>query len=146
MLPVGPPGVVRLSVSTPLTEFAAGHVFAPVVFDVDAERLRGYTAAVADAVPFYESEGLAPPLALVAFSLGGLLEQVSLPAGSLHVNESMESHRAVRLGERLECRFVLAQRSQRAGWIVSVIDVQIGNDMAPALTARATLLSPLTAA
>jgi hypothetical protein len=125
-----------------LTDLAAGHVFEPIVFTVDAGKARAYRNAVGDTNPFYEVEGLVPPLALAALTLGALLNQVGLPPGTLHVNESMESHRAVAVGTSVECRATLAQRSQRAGWIVSVLDSQISLDGAPALSARATVLSP----
>ena len=125
-----------------LTDLSAGHVFEPIVFTVDAGKARAYREAVGDANPFYEQEGLVPPLALAALTLGALLNQVGLPAGSLHVNESMESRRAVPIGATVECQATLAQRSQRAGWVVSVLDSQVLFDGATALTARATVLSP----
>ena len=125
-----------------LTDLAAGHVFEPITLTVDTERARAYRAAVGDANPFYEAEGLVPPLALAALTLGALLNQVGLPPGTLHVNETMESHRAVAAGATVECRATLAQRSQRAGWVVSVLDSQVTFEGAPALSARATVLSP----
>jgi hypothetical protein len=125
-----------------LTDLAAGHVFEPIVLTIDAARARAYLDAIGDTNPFYEKEGLVPPLALAALTLGGLLNQVGLPPGSLHVNETVESRHAVAIGATVECRATLAQRSQRAGWVVSVLDSQITLDGELALSARATVMSP----
>jgi hypothetical protein len=125
-----------------LTDLAAGHVFEPIAFTVDAAQTQAYRDAVGDTNPLYERESLVPPLALVALSLGALLNQVGLPPGTLHANEKVESHRAVEVGASVECRATLAQRSQRAGWIISVLDSQVVLDGSPALSARATVLSP----
>lgn len=125
-----------------LIDLAAGHSFEPIRFSVDVARSRAYCAAVADSLPLYEAEAVVPPLAVAALALGGLLNQVGLPPGSLHVNETVDCRRSVPAGARLECRATLAQRSQRAGWIVSVLDCEVRLDGATALTARSTVLSP----
>jgi hypothetical protein len=126
-----------------LIDLPAGHVFETIVFSVDAERSRAYRGAVADALPLYEAEALVPPLALAALALGGLLNQVGLPPGSLHVNETVEGRVVVPVGASVECRATLAQRSQRGGWIVAVIEAEIRLDGATAVRARSTVLSPM---
>ena len=83
-----------------------------------------------------------PPLAVAAVALGVLLESVSLPPGTLHVNESLEFKKPVAPGATLECHAKLAQRSVRGGLVVSVIDSEIMVDGSPAVMARATVMSP----
>jgi hypothetical protein len=129
-------------VSTVLTDLPAGHVFEPIRFSIDAERARAYRGAVGDALPLYDEAGIVPPLAVAAVALGELLESVSLPPGTLHVNESLSFSAAVAPGAALECRAVLALRSLRGGWVVSVLDSEILVDGRAAVTARATVLSP----
>ena len=125
-----------------LTDLAAGHVFPPITFKVDAEQAYAYCGAVGDALGLYEDAGVVPPLAVAALALGALLEQVSLPPGTLHAAESLSFKAPVAAGATLECRATLAQRSQRSGWIVSVLDTEVSLDGAVAVTARATVLSP----
>jgi acyl dehydratase len=107
------------------------------------ERLLAYRRAVGDSLSLYDDVGVAPPLAVAAFALGALLEEVGLPPGSLHVNEGLEYHKAVPVGARLECRAVLAQRSQRSGWIVSVLDSQLLVDGETVISARSSVMSPV---
>jgi hypothetical protein len=112
---------------------------------LDAGRCRAYRAATGDALTVYDAEGAVPPLAVAAFALGALLESVGLPPGTLHANESLQAHRAVPEGSTVECRARVAQRSQRGGWVVTVLesDLHLGGESA--VSARATVLCPAEA-
>jgi acyl dehydratase len=127
-----------------LTDLAAGHVFEPITFTVDPDRVNAYLASAGDRLSLYGAARVVPPLAIAAFALGALLEQVSLPPGTLHASESLTFKAPVAFGARLECRATLAQRSQRAGWIVSVLDSEISAEGALAVVARATVLSQIS--
>jgi acyl dehydratase len=130
-------------VAAPLTALAAGHVFPEVTLTIDAAAARAYRDAVGDEQPVYAAAGAAvPPLAVVALALGALLRQAELPPGSLHASESVEAHRVVHEGDAVRCRTVLAQRSLRAGFVVSVLESELSVAGEAALTARATVLSP----
>ncbi len=128
-----------------LTDLPAGHIFPPTEITLTAEASRAYLAAVGDNLPAYGDAGAVPPLAVAALALGELMRQVTLPPGSLHASESLECHSIVPVGATVECRAKLAQRSQRAGWVVSVLesDLLVAGDLA--VSTRATVLSPLEA-
>jgi hypothetical protein len=125
-----------------LTEVPTGHDFEPISFSIDAERSRAYRQATGDALPIYDASGNVPPLAVAALALGALLERVELPPGTLHANESASFKRAVPVGARLDCHARLAQRSQRGGWVVSVLETEIRLEGETAVQARATVLCP----
>jgi hypothetical protein len=126
-----------------LTSLEAGHVFPVATLTIDAAAVSAYRDAVGDTQAVYAMAGnAAPPLAVVALALGALLEQTELPPGSLHASESLEAHRIVREGDAVECHAVLAQRSVRAGWVVSVLESKLMVAGESAITARATVLSP----
>lgn len=126
-----------------LTDLQAGHIFAPTRFTITKEMARAYRSAVSDARDdLYDSSGAVPPLAVAALALGALLREVTLPPGSLHAGESLEFHAAVPEGSLLVCRARLAQRSVRAGWVVSVLETDLLLGEATAVSARATVLSP----
>ena len=135
-------GAHRLGVTTVLTDLQAGHEFDPVSFQLDAERVRAYRDATGDQIELYEQQGVAPPLAIAAFALGALLEVVTLPEGTLHISEGLTFSAIVPVGSVVACRARLAQRSVRAGMVVSVLETEISHDGKLALTARATVMSP----
>ena len=128
--------------SSSLTDLPAGHVFEPITFRITPGAARAYRDAAGDTLNLYAQLGAVPPLAVAALALGALLQQVSLPPGTLHASESLRFSARVPTGATVECRATLAQRSQRAGWIVSVLDSQISCEGRPAVSARATVLSP----
>ncbi len=127
-----------------LTDLEAGHSFPVRNFRISAEQARAYVAATADgqAETYAACGNAVPPLAVAALALGALLQEVTLPAGSLHASESLEFLAAVPVGSTLECRARLAQRSLRAGWVVSVLETELFLSTRLAVSARATVLSP----
>ena len=128
-----------------LTDLPAGHVFEPITFTLNAGAARAYRDAVGDTLNLYDQFGAVPPLAVAALALGALLGQVFLPPGTLHASESLQFGARVPTGATVECHSVLAQRSLRAGWIVSVLETEISFAGRPAVAARATVLSPAPA-
>jgi acyl dehydratase len=130
-------------VTVSLTDLEAGHTFTSTRFTVTAQMARAYRGATGDAQDaVYASGSVVPPLAVAALALGELLKQVALPDGSLHASESLEFRAPVPEGAELECRARLAQRSVRAGWVVSVLETDLFLAERPAVSARATVLSP----
>jgi mannose/cellobiose epimerase-like protein (N-acyl-D-glucosamine 2-epimerase family) len=125
-----------------LTELPAGHAFEAMSIVLDAARCRAYRDATGDALDVYDAQSAVPPLAVAAFALGALLESVGLPPGTLHANESLQTHRAVPVGSTVECRARVAQRSQRGGWIVTVLESDALLDGESAVFSRATVLCP----
>ena len=125
-----------------LTDLPAGHEFPTVTFLLDSQRIRDYVASTEDELGVYEGLGAAPPLAVAAFALGALLEEVTLPEGTLHVSEALSFNAPVPIGAAVECRARLVQRSVRGGMVVSVLETEITHDGRLALTARATVMSP----
>jgi hypothetical protein len=129
-------------VTVSLTDLPAGHVFPTASFTIDAEAVRAYCAATGDSLALYAEAAIVPPLAAAALCLGALLKDVSLPSGTLHANESVDVAAPVPVDAGLDCCTTLVQRSQRSGWVVSVIESVLYAGDEAALTTRATVLSP----
>ena len=80
---------------------------------VTEDRVRQYLAAVGDQQPAYFDLALAPPLALSAWSLGSLLQQLSLPPGAIHSLQDVETIRGVRFGEEIHSTAQVNKPRQR---------------------------------
>ena len=126
-----------------ISSFPRGHEFSPATFTVPAERAVAYLRAVGDEGEYGDC---VPPLAAVALGLGALQEQVSLPEGSLHTGQEVEQVTPAREGEVLSMTARIAQRSERQGFVISVIEFEIGGRAGAAVRARTTIMAPAAGA
>jgi len=71
------------------------------VWTVTEDKVRQYLNAVGDEQPAYFDLAMAPPLALSAWSLGALLDQLALPPGAIHSLQELETFRGVKFDEEI---------------------------------------------
>jgi len=128
---------------TSISSFPRGHEFPAARFAADDARITAYLRAVGDSGSY---EGRVPPLAAVALGLGALHEHITLPEGSLHTGQEVEHLAPLRAGEALTLTGRIAQRSERQGFVISVIEFEITAAGEPAVRARTTILAPAAAA
>lgn len=132
---------------TPLPDLPKGHRFPDIIFPLTAQNIARYLDAVEDANELYLERSLAPPLAVATLALGALLDFVELPAGALHTGQEVTSYAGVPIGATLTLAGTIAQRSERAGFVISIIQFEVTPAKAPgpAITGRTTLMSPVDA-
>jgi hypothetical protein len=126
-----------------ISSFPRGHEFPAARFVVDEARVSAYLRAVGD-TGSYEDD--VPPLAAVALGLGALQEHIALPEGSLHTGQEVEHVASLRAGDELTLTGRIAQRSERQGFVISVIEFEIAAGGEPAVRARTTIMAPAVAA
>lgn len=131
-----------MAARTPLPDLPKGHEFPPTRFRLTSDDVVMYLEAVADRNAVYSERGLAPPLAVAAGALASLLDVIELPGGALHSGQEVDARTGVEIGSELELSGRVAQRSERAGMIISVIafDVTVLGASEPALTGRTTVI------
>lgn len=128
---------------TSISAFPRGHEFPPAGFSVSAERVASYLRAIGDEGAY---GGRVPPLAAVALGLGALQEHILLPEGSLHTGQEVEQLATARAGEELSMTARIAQRSERQGFVISVIELDIAGGAGTAVRARTTIMAPAAGA
>lgn len=110
---------------------------------VTEESVQQYLKAVGDSLPLYRQTGLAPPLALVAYALGAILQKLALPPGSIHSLQELEAHRPVRFGQEVWGIARLSRPKVRAGMqFVTVGYALQDSDNETLLTGKTTVLVP----
>ena len=77
------------------------------------EDVRAYLAATGESAERWA--GTVPPLMLVAWMIGALMERIDIPDRLLHTGQEFQMHRALRTGEAVELRFTVASLSVRRG-------------------------------
>ena len=129
--------------SSSISSFPRGHEFPEAKFRVSAERVAAYLRAIGDEGAY---AGCVPPLAAAALGLGALQEHISLPEGSLHTGQEVEQVGGVREGDELTLTARIAQRSERQGYVISVIEFEISGVAGAAIRARSTIMAPAAGA
>lgn len=124
---------------TSISAFPRGHEFPAAAFSLTAEQVRAYLAAVGDTNDYGDT---VPPLAAVALGLNALQERIALPEGSLHTGQEVEHSAPVRAGAALRLTGRIAQRSERLGFVISVIEFEISASTSVAIRARTTIMAP----
>lgn len=131
-MPTAPPSIATLP---------HGYVFPPGPVSLTPEAVAAYVAATQDGSA-YASSGGVPPLAVAALALRRLLEACTLPPGSLHTGQEIEFHAVVRPGDELTMTGQIAQRSERAGMAIVVVEFAVSRPDSPVVTGRTTVMAP----
>ncbi len=97
---------------------------------LDADTVRSYVRAVDDRSPLASSGEVVPPMALAALSVRGVVQDLGIPGGTLHLGQEVEFTDTVVVGETISCTAEMAQNSVRGGQRVLVIRliVEAGDD------------------
>ena len=68
---------------------------------------------------------LVPPMAIAAFSIRGVVNDLAIPGGTLHTGQEIEFLSPVYVGETLEFSAVILQNSVRGGWRFLVVGISV---------------------
>jgi hypothetical protein len=133
-----------LSAPAPVSvlDLARGEALAGATFVISREDVDAYTGAVGDGNDY---RGRVPPLCAVALALRSLQERLSLPDGTLHTSQEVEHLGEVRAGDALTINGRVAQRSERQGVTIVVLEYAIAVAGADRLRARTTIMAPSAA-
>ena len=126
-----------------LAHLPAGHEFTPVNRRIQPLDVQLYVRAVQESNAMFQQGDLVPPAALGAYALGMILEQVDLPAGTVHAAQEMSFFGSVSNEETLTFRARVAQNSVRGGWRFLAIDFSGTDSMdKQVVEGRSTVLVP----
>ena len=126
-----------------MPRFSVGHRFPEQHVHVAPEKVRQYLAAVGSKSPLYRGDSsTAPPLAVAAWILAGLIEAIGLPPGSVHATQEFSFKDAVPIGGLLDATAEVVQATSRAGMDVIVVEIVAVHEDRPILSGRSMLMMP----
>ena len=128
---------------TTLAALEKGHEFPPASFDLSEAWVDAYVASVEDEAIGALEGGFVPPMAIAALSIRALLDQASLPPGTLHAGQELTFTSPVRRGEPLTVTARIVSRGERAGWVLMGVELRVARDGVAVMTGRATLSFPV---
>ncbi len=110
-------------------------------WQVSEEFVAAYLEAVGDGSPVCFEHRLAPPLALAARGLGGLLEKLELPPGAIHSVQEIETKQPVPFGAEVTAQAVVGPSRRRGGMELLAVNLSLQDGKgATALESKSTVL------
>jgi hypothetical protein len=126
-------------------DFRRGDVLRPFTLRVSAEEARAYLVATGESAATARLwEHTAPPLAVGALLLAGLMDEVPLPAGAVHIGQDFEFIHPIPLDAEVEVRMVIAQQSVRQGANVVVFGSELTSAGRVVMRGRTMVTAPAT--
>jgi acyl dehydratase len=109
---------------------------------LDPETVSRYVEAVGDRSPLASSE-IVPPMAVAALSVRGVVNDLRIPGGTLHLGQEIEFIGPVRVGETITCSAELAQNSVRGGSRILVVLLSVTDvDNRTVMIGKSTIAVP----
>ena len=128
------------------SRLAPGALVSNRSYVLDDDMVRRYAEAVGDRSRLHSPDGgaeLAPPMAIAALSLRGVVNDLEIPGGTLHAGQELEFVEAVPVGGTLDCRAAVLQNSVRGGWRFIVVGLEVGNGRGDTvLQGKSTIMLP----
>ena len=126
-----------------MPRFAVGHRFPAQTVHLAPESVRQYLAAVGSESPLYQGDNTtAPPLAVAAWVLAGLIEAIGLPPGSVHATQEFTFMDTAPLDSTLDAEAEVVQAASRGGMDVIVVELRAQHEQRAVLTGRSMLMMP----
>ena len=120
-----------------------GYKFKPVDYTVSKKDVDNYLSAVGTSSEFYSRNEICPPKALLAFSLRSIMEEISLPEGSIHVSQEMNCYGTICNNDKVILGGEISQNSSRSGWRYLTLDVTVESGTKKcSISGKATILVP----
>ena len=86
---------------------------------------------------------LAPPMSIAALSLRGVVNDLQIPGGTLHVGQEMEFKGSVEVGEDLRCVASVASNNVRGDWRFLAVDLSVlSSSSDEVMVGKSTIMLP----
>lgn len=133
--------------SVDYSKLVLGQQVSSHTYVLDAHAVSRYVDAVEDrSEPSVGDDGspLAPPTAVAALSLRGVVNDLAIPGGTLHAGQELEFKAPVPVGEALECVATLVQNSTRGDWRFMVVRLSVENGKGQrVMEGKSTIMLPV---
>ena len=127
-------------------QLEAGQVVSRHSYCLDSELVSDYVEAVQDDSGLILADSgaeLVPAMAVAALSIRGVIEDLRIPGGTLHVGQEFEFSGAVSVGQTVDCVATLSQNSVRGEWRFLIVDCKVtGEDDAEVMQGKSTIMIP----
>ena len=116
-------------------------------WEITADWLNDYLIAVSDTGVEYTRLGMVPPVAISSLVIGGLLEKLGLPSGTIHSLQEIETIGPALIGDLLRASAAIGQTRQRGDLKFVTVNYSVNNAAGKEVqVGKSTVLIPYEAA
>ena len=127
-------------------ELEIGTVVSQQKYILDRKSVQKYISAVNDTSVQHETDAsnIAPPMSIAALSLRGVVNDLKIPGGTLHIGQELSFLKPVRVGMHLECTAILSSNSVRGEFRFMVVDLNVKDDINDhVMKGKSTIMLPV---
>jgi len=106
-------------------QLEVGYEFSLASYQLDSAMISAYCKAVGETSSLYHDTGLVPPMAVAAFAMAALSENISLPPGAIHVFQKLEFIDTVSTKDTITCHARVSRKQERGGLRLLSIDLTV---------------------
>ena len=128
------------------SELEIGTIVSKQSYVLDRESVQKYILAVEDSTfsTVAESSNIAPPMSIAALSLRGVVNDLNIPGGTLHIGQELSFLKTVPVGIYLECEAVLSSNSVRGDFRFMVVVLSVRDDVKEhVMKGKSTIMLPV---
>ena len=115
-------------------------------WEITEDWLNDFLIAVSDIGVEYTKSGMVPPVAISALVIGGLLEKLGLPSGTIHSLQEIETISPALIGDLLRVSAVIGQTRQRGNLKFVTVAYRVNNAVGEEVqVGKSTVLVPYEA-
>ena len=124
----------------------AGDLISKRLHKITEGTLSTYLSAVQDQSALLSNnkgQTIAPPMAIAALSLRGVIEDLKIPGGTLHVGQETSNMNLVPVGSELTCEATVLTNTVRGEWRFLTVTLKVTTkDETLVLSGRSTIMLP----
>jgi acyl dehydratase len=104
-----------------------GFEFPPQSYTLDSSTVALYLDATRESNDLFRKEGLVPPMAVTAFAMSSLAQNVTMPSGTIHVSQDLDFLKLVKVGDTITCYSTVSRKVDRGGLRLMNTDITVLN-------------------
>ncbi|MFQ5996857.1 MAG: MaoC family dehydratase [Dehalococcoidales bacterium] len=109
------------------SQLELGDEFPPSSRQIDSATVNTYLKAVEETSHLYQDSELVPPMAVAAYAMATLSENIAFPAGAIHVSQELEFIDIVSTGDTITSYAKVTRKQDRGKLHLLTIDLNVFN-------------------
>ena len=124
-------------------QLEADYEFPPSSYKLDSAIVATYLKAVEDTSGLYQDNILIPPMAIAAYAMAALSEDICLPPGTIHVSQEFEFMGIASIDDTFTSYARVAKKQSRGKFHLLIVNFNVVNQNQKAvLTGKTSFILP----